>query len=928
MAQPIRVPSLEFLHASCSNIYRSKFHDELHVDDFQTFHTTDHPSSCSKVHVDHHPDGFISDVIDDHSLNIQDPSLLTPSHCVSKAYTSKLDVYIPHVPNNKNNKNANLESHLALPSNVYPMDSPPQVSPISYSLLSLNNNNNVLTTDSESSVVNLSSANLTAPMLSLLSKGLNFCPTPGEPDPYELRQYLDKFHAGLRRKQFFSKKSDLDNQSSVEFNTSSSFTSLYRTDGPFDHPKFKNPSKWNPLGPPNLESMIIFNEHHLNEYIPRAPPQHNLTHPEREALEQLQTLQDIIIKPADKGSAVVIQNKSDYIREGLRQLNDDKFYIEVPQDLTNKHNSDVHTIVDKLKTNNEISQKCADYLCIQQPRTPQLYLLPKIHKNQTPVPGRPIVSANSSPTERISQFVDYFLQPLVSTTKSYVKDTTDFINKIESLPQASPHTILATIDVSSLYTNIPNTEGITACKSFLTKHRPGENTPHNNSIAQLLEYVLTKNNFDFNAKHYLQVGGTAMGTKVAPSLANLFMADFEEKFVYTYHLQPSIWLRYIDDIFLLWNHGQEELDLFLNHLNTCHATIKFTSELSSVSVNFLDTTVLIDDNSKLYTTLYCKPTDSHNYLAYDSAHPMHTKNSLPYSQLLRVRRICHKLDDYDSNAVTLGHHFIRRGYPSSQVEDDIIRVRRLDRNSILQPATNTDTNPNMDNLFLIDKFTPSDNVLKNVVQKNWSLLGRTNTTTPLYNNRIIFGHKRNTNLRDILVHAKLPQTNNVKHRDNPECPLHICSTNNCRYCPRLDRTGRITSHTTGRSYNTRKYVSCKSNNLIYCITCTSCNKQYVGQTKKRLQERFVTHFYNIEGSKRKTTKSKPSSMRNNKFDDPIGRHFKLPNHNGLNSIHIHILQFISAPSDSVPGQTLRDEWERKWIHRLKTISPQGLNLAD
>jgi hypothetical protein len=74
--------------------------------------------------------------------------------------------------------------------------------------------------------------------------------------------------------------------------------------------------------------------------------------------------------------------------------------------------------------------------------------------------------------------------------------------------------------------------------------------PSNDTITSLLEHVLTKNNFDFDHKHYLQVGGTAMGTKVAPSFANIFMADFEEQHVYTYPTKPSLWLRYIDDIFL------------------------------------------------------------------------------------------------------------------------------------------------------------------------------------------------------------------------------------------------------------------------------------------------------------------------------------------------------------------------------------------
>jgi len=90
------------------------------------------------------------------------------------------------------------------------------------------------------------------------------------------------------------------------------------------------------------------------------------------------------------------------------------------------------------------------------------------------------------------------------------------------------------------------------------------------------------------------------------------------------------------------------------------------------------------------------------------------------------------------------------------------------------------------------------------------------------------------------------------------------------------------------------------------------------------------HFYHIESKKQHNPlKRQPKAKKPNpKFDDPIGRHFKQSDHKGLDSIHIHILQFISAPSESVPGQMLRDDWERKWIHRLKTIAPHGLNSAD
>ena len=89
--------------------------------------------------------------------------------------------------------------------------------------------------------------------------------------------------------------------------------------------------------------------------------------------------------------------------------------------------------------------------------------------------------------------------------------------------------------------------------------------------------------------------------------------DFEEKHVYIHHLQPATWYCYIDDIFCLWQHGEDELEKFTTHLNSVHETIKFTIEKSRISVSFLDTEVDLDNNH-IYTTLYVKPTERNNYL--------------------------------------------------------------------------------------------------------------------------------------------------------------------------------------------------------------------------------------------------------------------------------------------------------------------------
>ena len=100
-----------------------------------------------------------------------------------------------------------------------------------------------------------------------------------------------------------------------------------------------------------------------------------------------------------------------------------------------------------------------------------------------------------------------------------------------------------------------------------------------------------------------------------------------------------MWLRYIDDIFCIYPGNEADAQDFLLFLNSYHNTFKFTADISTNTVNFLDVTVKVNDTGLLTTTLYCKPTDTYRYLHYKSFHPKHQKKAIPYSQFVRVRRV-------------------------------------------------------------------------------------------------------------------------------------------------------------------------------------------------------------------------------------------------------------------------------------------------
>ncbi|XP_068697256.1 uncharacterized protein [Montipora foliosa] len=180
----------------------------------------------------------------------------------------------------------------------------------------------------------------------------------------------------------------------------------------------------------------------------------------------------------------------------------------------------------------------------------RFYLLPKIHKQGCP--GRPVISGCGTLTEKISAFVDQNVRPLVPEINSYIKDTNDFLHKLGQIRELPEGTILSTIDVVGLYPHIPHKEGLEALKEVLStlegQVESEQQGSLNEHILSFAELVLKSNNFEFNGKHYLQKQGTAIGTRMAPSYANIFMDRLERRLIENVRVKPRIiWWRYIDE---------------------------------------------------------------------------------------------------------------------------------------------------------------------------------------------------------------------------------------------------------------------------------------------------------------------------------------------------------------------------------------------
>ena len=144
---------------------------------------------------------------------------------------------------------------------------------------------------------------------------------------------------------------------------------------------------------------------------------------------------------------------------------------------------------------------------------------------------------------------------------------------MESMNPLPSGTILVSMDVTSLYTNIPHNDGIEACREAWDQRAVKE--PPTECLVQLLTLVLKHNNFTFNGEHFLQINGTAMGTKMAPSYANIFMGKLEKHIIQSAPHKPLSWFRFIDDVDMKWTESEENLNRFFDHANNVHPTIKF-----------------------------------------------------------------------------------------------------------------------------------------------------------------------------------------------------------------------------------------------------------------------------------------------------------------------------------------------------------------
>ena len=384
---------------------------------------------------------------------------------------------------------------------------------------------------------------------------------------------------------------------------------------------------------------------------------------------RLKNNSNIEIKPSDKGKRWVIMSSILYDQEALRQLQNTEFYQSNPEDLVPRVRGFLMRILSHLHERDFISKKELAFLAPPNDfKDRTFFLLPKLHKKIWPVngmpPGRPVVSDCGSLTRNVSNFIDYFFKPICELQDSYLQDSGHLIALTRTF-SVSNSDILFTMDVESLYTNVPTDESVGIISGLLRRH-PDASRP-DLSLMSLLKLLLTTNDFKFKDTRWLQRSGVAMGKSFGGSYANLFMAHWETTAMDQCRLLPTFWKRYQDDIVGVWPHGEQELLTFFEVLNTFHPNIKLSLSYGE-EVNFLDLTLRIRNQRIEYRT-FSKDTDCHILLTPSSHHPSRTFRGIIFGEILRIATHSSSKSSFQATYSKVKEAWISQGYSRTLVRD-------------------------------------------------------------------------------------------------------------------------------------------------------------------------------------------------------------------------------------------------------------------
>lgn len=595
-----------------------------------------------------------------------------------------------------------------------------------------------------------------------------------------------------------------------------------------------------------------------------------------------------------------------YKDEMSRLLGDTDTYQVLLSDPLLNFKEELHGLVTKGENRGVLNHKEALYLDPLFCRTPIIYFLPKIHKSLSQPPGRPIVNGIDSVTSRLGHYIDIFLQPLVHKTEAYLKDTKHVINILKSLPYLES-CFLVTADVGSLYTIINHFDALAAVKWAL--RGSDLSGRHQRFLIRSLDFCLLKNYFWYDHQFYLQTRGVAMGAKFAPSVANLFMAHWEEDAVFKDRPPQLIcYRRYIDDLIIVWNGDMESLQLFMNRMDNNDKNIKLTWNVNTQNTVFLDLEIYKNEDG-FCTRNFFKPTDRNSFIPLSSCHHKLWLCNIPRGQFIRLRRNCTSQSDFLSQSQVLAERFKQKGYDSPTLENEITRISQMERETILEGSKKISSN--CEYKILLD-YSIQHKKFERIVKKHWPILQHDRVLGQVLPSCPQFIYRKAPTLRDKLA----PGVINPPKKQTSTLFSFLTGFFACGKCPackkvrnNIKKRKNFIATATQVSYEIKELITCTTQGVVYMLEC-SCNLQYIGRTSRALHVRIGEHISNI---KRGVT------------NHTVSRHFKIHHHKSPRDLKFWGIEKVTRHWRG--GHFIRQlsRRESSWIYECKVLAPLGLN---
>ncbi|OCT80018.1 hypothetical protein XELAEV_18026834mg [Xenopus laevis] len=346
-----------------------------------------------------------------------------------------------------------------------------------------------------------------------------------------------------------------------------------------------------------------------------------------------------------------------------------------------------------------------------------------------------------------------------------------------------------------------------------------------------------------------------------------------------------LYIRYIDDLLVLWDGTMDSLVEFHTFLNGMEETLKSTNTSDRVTINFLDVQ-LTRVGTGLKTDLFRKTTDKNSVLHYTSFHPKPLRDSLPLSQYTRLKRIVSNDSDLQKEKGEMTSRFMERGYPHDILDMNKRKLQNRSREDLLCPLKRY--TQKSDRLMFVSKYTTASRHVGNIIRRHWHILQSCHQDIPSFQQPPMLAYKRGRNLKDQLVKADIGGKCPSKQLflQNPKFGTFPCL--HCTQCNSVTK-GNIFYHPhRGNKYEIKKYFTCESS------------------------------FVRDRISKHKST------IRRGLTALPVPAHFQSARHS-ISQLKFQVIDSVEAPRRGGNRLLMLKKLEMMWIHKLDTIWPRGLN---